>query len=919
MTAREFLAQFKTAAFRTAEEAERFAADAEDVSAADVLKLLEDLQARSGEQRLRVLVFQRLAERVVDKSLFMPYVRALRTSDVAVRAALVQLLPRVNNVAEHPAVVALLRSSDAQVRQAAVLALPAVGGKTAFEMIESLVKEPGFPGRIEAMDCLVAMAPQHAIPALSSVLATGTVPEKLKAIGHTVEPRCASRDRVAAVEALSEALKDTSEPVLTAAIAGLAALAEEDEYLFLVGPLLENKSLAIVRAALEGLGRYSSPRTVAALHRKLRLGPNVLRLAALDGLESIGTSDVLAPLVEALGHTQLAVRQKAGEVLSRLSGAGKLDLARTVIWLLRSPEVNVRRMAIELVQSVRDPDGELWPKLLGYLRDEDWWVRERVMDALVEMAGEDLVRHVVSFLSDPSELIRRFGVDALLRLRAPASVGALVRTAANDPDWWVRERAIEAIGAIKDLRAVPHLVRIMQGNPPLQVACLQALAELRADAAATPVAELLASEDGDVQLCALRCIAAIDDPAQAAAAQSLLRDPRTEVRNLARELVARWGQTSRLEVVVEQPVPVLDQLLSAVASSEGDDLILASGRRPLVKRLGRTVPLSQTVFTPERVRALLVPHLTQRQLTDLDEGREVDFSYRLETEDLRFRVNVFQQLGGLMAVFRIIRAVLPNLETLGLPAVVKGLADLPSGLVLVGGATGSGKSTTLAALVDHINETSRRHVVTLEDPIEVVHPLKLSLVNQREVGTHTGSFASALRATLRQDPDVILVGEMRDLPTIAFAITAAETGHLVFGTIHTVSAAGCIDRVVNTFPPGQQDNTRSLIAGCLRAVLCQYLLPRLDAPGRCLAVEVMLNNDAVANLIRKGKTFQIPQVIATSRGAGMQLMDSELMRLYREGRISAEEAHAKAQSKKEFESHGTPPAAPGAPAQPGRS
>jgi twitching motility protein PilT len=232
---------------------------------------------------------------------------------------------------------------------------------------------------------------------------------------------------------------------------------------------------------------------------------------------------------------------------------------------------------------------------------------------------------------------------------------------------------------------------------------------------------------------------------------------------------------------------------------------------------------------------------------------------------------------------------------------VKRLADLQNGLVLVGGPTGSGKSTTLAALIDLVNGTSSRHVVSLEDPIEVVHPRRKGLVNQREVGTHTGSFQAALRSTLRQDPDVILVGELRDLPTISFAVSAAETGHLVFGTIHTVSAAGTMDRLINVFPAGQHDEVRGLLAGSLRAVVCQYLIPRADNKGRCLAVEVLLNNDAVANLIRKGKTFQIPSVIATSKDQGMQLMDAELQRLAKEGQITAGEAFSRAVNKKDFE------------------
>jgi len=236
-----------------------------------------------------------------------------------------------------------------------------------------------------------------------------------------------------------------------------------------------------------------------------------------------------------------------------------------------------------------------------------------------------------------------------------------------------------------------------------------------------------------------------------------------------------------------------------------------------------------------------------------------------------------------------------------LPPLVRTFGDLKNGLVLVGGPTGSGKSTTLAALIDYINRTSGRHIISLEDPIEVIHRRKESLVNQREVGTHTRSFAAALRSTLREDPNVILVGEMRDLATIEFTVVAAETGHLVFGTVHTVSAATTVDRIVSAFPPGQQQQVRSTLADSLRAVVCQYLMKEKNGPGRVLAVELLVNNEAVGNLIRKGKAFQLPSVISTSREQGMQLMDNDLMRLVKEGKISAGDGYVKAISKKDFE------------------
>jgi twitching motility protein PilT len=447
------------------------------------------------------------------------------------------------------------------------------------------------------------------------------------------------------------------------------------------------------------------------------------------------------------------------------------------------------------------------------------------------------------------------------------------------------------------------LLDLLGREPDLRRACIEALQAMRAGEAAPHVAALLADADPEMQLTILACLAELDEPGQARAVQPLAQASDHRVRAAARALLLRWnlGSADAGPASSRGSLSLLERLLVGLAEAEGDDLILASGMRPYIKKLGKVMPLGAHVFSAEEVRALLAPSLTPKQQEDLAALRDVDFSLDVKSESLRFRANVFHQLPGISAVFRIIKDKIPVLEELGLPEIVRSFAELKNGLVLVGGPTGSGKSTTLAGIIDHINRTSARHVVTLEDPIEVLHPQKKCLINQRELGTHTHSFANALRATLRQDPDVILVGEMRDLETIRFALTASETGHLVLGTVHTVSVDTSVDRMINVFPGGQQPQVRALLADTLRAVMCQYLLRRKDEQGRVLAVEIMVNNEAVANLIRKGKTFQIPSVIATSRDAGMQSMDSDLERLYRAGLVGAEEAYMKAASKKNFE------------------
>jgi len=297
---------------------------------------------------------------------------------------------------------------------------------------------------------------------------------------------------------------------------------------------------------------------------------------------------------------------------------------------------------------------------------------------------------------------------------------------------------------------------------------------------------------------------------------------------------------------------------------------------------------------------LLFEIISDEQREKFLQKKDLDFAYEIPNV-ARFRANYFYQKRGLGAVFRIIPSKILSVEELNLPETVLKFTRLSRGLVLVTGPTGSGKSTTLAAMIDYININRKEHILTIEDPVEFVHKNKNCLVNQREVLTHTGSFSMALRAALREDPDVILVGEMRDLETIELAITAAETGHLVFGTLHTNSAAKTVDRIIDAFPSDRQAQIRTMLSESLKGVISQQLLKRSDKPGRVASVEILYVNSAVANLIREGKTFQIPSVIQTGKGDGMQLMDQSIMDYLMKKVISPDEAYLKANDKKAFE------------------
>jgi len=362
----------------------------------------------------------------------------------------------------------------------------------------------------------------------------------------------------------------------------------------------------------------------------------------------------------------------------------------------------------------------------------------------------------------------------------------------------------------------------------------------------------------------------------------------------------------------------IDELLYIVVEKGASDLHLCPFVEPVIRVDGQLMRLNFEKAAPSDTQRLIYDILTDEQIQRFETTFELDFSYSLH-KVARFRVNVYKDKGAVAAAFRLIPARVPTIRELNLPPVLEELTRRPRGLILVTGPTGSGKSTTLAAMVNQINSERSCHIITIEDPIEYLHTHKFSIINQRELGQDTKGFAAALRSALREDPDVILVGEMRDLETIQLAITAAETGHLVFATLHTNNAAESVDRIVDVFPPGQQEQIRIQLANNLQAIISQQLLPRAGQPGRVPAVEVMIATPAIRNLIRENKTHQIHTMIQTSGQLGMQTMDQSLRDLYLKGWITYEEAMARAINPDELRKMIAPTGGvPGAPAAPGR-
>ncbi len=343
----------------------------------------------------------------------------------------------------------------------------------------------------------------------------------------------------------------------------------------------------------------------------------------------------------------------------------------------------------------------------------------------------------------------------------------------------------------------------------------------------------------------------------------------------------------------------IDAFFKLMSEQKASDLHLSTGNPPLLRINGDLVRVDFPALRNDDLKAMVYEIATEVKTKVFEETGDVDFGYEIPGV-ARYRVNFYNQKYGIGAAFRLIPSKVLTCDELGLPAVLKRFPLLKKGLVLVTGPTGSGKSTTLAAMIDYANLMRQDHIITVEDPIEFVHKSQQCLVNHREVGVHTRSFASALRGALREDPDIVLVGEMRDLETIELALTAAATGHLVFGTLHTSSAAKTVDRVIDVFPTSQQNQIRTTLGESLKGVVAQNLFKRIDRPGRVAALEILVIDTAIANLIREGKTHQIPGMIQVGKKKGNQPLDDAIMEHLRAARVSPDEAYDKCQDKKKF-------------------
>ncbi len=660
--------------------------------------------------------------------------------------------------------------------------------------------------------------------------------------------------------------------------------------------------------ALQRLVKDTDPRPHVDLLLKLARDPE-RRLAAIavEALSKVQEKRVLDLMLDAFAHGDATSRNMAKRYLETQTEANPAGMRRLLLELLGEGEDAIRRMSVELLLQTGDHSAVLL-EILVYARNLVGWLRDRILETLRGM-GDEVLQNAVGLLQHEDEDVRTAALVLVQYFRDPRVVLPVCKMLEDD-DWWLRITACDALGELGDKRAVPQLVKALQ-DEDARWAAIDALARIGAPEALKPMSALLRDKRPEVRGEVVRAFGRFEDPRLLPLLKQLKdKDPVSEIRTRAaevlRDLSAKLGKPTedteaRTTVVsTDQLKRPLDKLLARIRQEGYSDLHITVGEPPFVRRGGVLERLEGgNRLDARQTQGAILSILSDRHKRALQRVGEVDFCHAIP-EVGRYRVNAFVQRKGLCAAFRVIPNVPPTFSDLRLPGRLTELTDYHQGIIVVSGPAASGKSTTLAAIINLINETAPDHIITLEDPIEFVHPAKLALVNQREVGSHSESFSRALRASLRQDPDVIMVGEMRDVETIRMALMAAETGHLVVATMHTTSAVQTIDRLVGSFPPEEQPQVRMALSESLKYVVCQQLLPRKDGKGRVAVFEVLKGIMSVGNLLRDSKTYQIPSLMQIGRHVGMQTVDQALMDLVEADLIEPEAAWLRAEKAETF-------------------
>jgi len=636
-----------------------------------------------------------------------------------------------------------------------------------------------------------------------------------------------------------------------------------------------------------------------------------VRSIALKVLADSAPDGSVDHIVDGLSRVDYATQQHLIGALAKVAQSRGADFIDRLLPLMASGEAGIRSAVLKILLQMDDRH-ELVKRYLRFSTSLAGWARDRALDSMKEF-GDDLVEPTIELLSDSDEEVRALALVVAASFDderiVPATIGLL-----EDDDWWLRVSAADTLGRFRDPRAVDALVAKL-ADSEARWAAVEALGRIGDPRSLPALAKLFNDPAPEIRIEALLALRNFNHPKILEAIRKVAendteRGVRVRALEVAEEIARRGGagveNVEQLRSDVEKVTAGegearLHGYLVATRNQGGSDFHLAVGCPATIRVGGELIAARGESFTRAQVTSLLREVLSDEQWAVLERDKQLDFCYYIPGVG-RYRTNVFQDQRGLNAVFRVIPVQPPTIHEIGLPNHLAEISACHQGLVLVCGPAGSGKSTTLAALVNLFNDTRHAHVLTLEDPVEFVHPFKNCLINQREVGSDTRSFARALRAALRENPDVIVIGDLRDNESISLALTAAETGHLVLGTLSSTSAPKAVDRTLNSFPHDEQPQVRAALSESLKYIIAQRLIPVSGTRRRVACFEVLIGTFSVANLIREDRTIQLPSAMQIGRSQGMMTFDDSLRELVSRRQISAESAYVHATNKGDFES-----------------
>ena len=636
-----------------------------------------------------------------------------------------------------------------------------------------------------------------------------------------------------------------------------------------------------------------------------------IREKALEVLAANVTPSSAGILVAQLPTASYALQQAIIAGLTRLGSQAGPQIVDQLLPMVASGDAGTRTTVVKILMGLGDP-GPVIRRYLEFSKALAGFVRERALESL-RVFGDALIEPVIALLSDPDPEIRSAAVGIAGAFADPRIVPATIPLL-KDVDWWIRLAAADTLGNIKDPRAVDALIEAL-ADPEAKWSAVEALGKIGDMRALPALGRLLGDPKAEVRIAVAEALHLMPHAqVLTALTQMATNDPDRNVKTRVLDLIDAAAKQSkgpaadltaiRAAALVAQAAeggPRLNSYLIATRNQGASDFHLSVGQPPIIRMAADLIRAQAEPLTAPETEAMIKEILTAPQWETLQTKRQIDFSYYIP-QGGRYRANVFLDHKGYSAVFRVIAEKPPTVYELGLPSQLSEIADYHQGLVIICGPAGSGKSTTLAAFVNLFNETHNAHVLTMEDPVEFVHPFKNSLINQREIGTHTQSFARALRAALREDPDVIVIGELRDNESVSLALTAAETGHIVLGTLSSTSAPKAIDRIISSFTVDQQPQIRASLSESLKYVIAQRLLPAKQGRKQVAVFEVLKGTPNIANMIRDEKTYQIYSAMQIGKTLGMQTFDEALRDLVRRGEISGETAYMAALKKEDFES-----------------